>query len=43
MSEFMPHFAPIGVLLFLGAVLLTGASFLLLCYGAVRRSSFFAR
>lgn len=43
MSEFMPHYAPIVILLFLGTVLLMGASFLLLFYGAVRRSSFFAR
>jgi len=43
MSEFMPHYAPVVVLLFLGTVLLIGASFLVLFYGAVRRSSFFAR
>ncbi len=43
MSEFMPHFAPIVVLLFLGTVLLIGASFLILVYGAVRRSAFLAR
>ena len=43
MSEFMPHYAPVAVLLFLGAVLLMGASFLVLFYGAARRSSFFAR
>jgi hypothetical protein len=43
MLEFMPHFAPVVVLLFLGAVLLIGASFLILCYGAVRRSSFFVK
>jgi len=43
MSEFTPHFAPIVVLLFLGTVLLLGVSFLVLFYGAARRSSFFAR
>jgi hypothetical protein len=43
MSEFTPHFAPIVVLLFLGTALLLGASFLLLFYGAARRSSSFAR
>ncbi len=43
MSEFMPHYAPVVVLLFLGTVLLMGASFLVLFYGAARRSSFFAR
>ena len=43
MSEFTPHFAPIVVLLFLGTCLLIGASFLLLFYGAARRSSLFAR
>jgi hypothetical protein len=43
MSEFVPHYAPVVVLLFLGTVLLIGASFLVLFYGAVRRSSFFAR
>jgi hypothetical protein len=43
MSEFMPHFAPIVVLIFLGTVLLLGISFLVLFYGAVRRSSFFAK
>src|SRR5882762_6529039 len=43
MSEFMPHYAPVVVLLFLGTVLLKGASFLVLFYGAARRSSFFAR
>jgi hypothetical protein len=41
--EFTPHFAPVVVLLFLGTALLIGASFLLLFYGAARRSSFFAR
>ena len=43
MSEFMPHFAPIVVLLFLGTTLLMGICFLMLFYGAARRSSFFAR
>jgi hypothetical protein len=42
MSESTPHFAPIVVLLFLGAVLLAGISFVVFVYGAVRRSSFFA-
>jgi hypothetical protein len=43
MSEFTPHFATIVVLLFLGTALLLGVSFLVLFYGAARRSSFFAR
>lgn len=43
MSAFMPHFAPIVVMLFLGSVLLLGMSFLVLFYGAVRRSAFFAK
>jgi hypothetical protein len=43
MSAFMPHFAPIVVLLFLGTALLVGISLLTLFYGAVRRSSFFAK
>ena len=43
MSEFMPPFAPVVVLLFLGTVLLVGASLLVLFYGAVCRSSFFTR
>jgi hypothetical protein len=43
MSEFTPHFAPVVVLLFLGTVLITGVSFLVLFYGAARRSSFFAK
>lgn len=43
MSEFTPHLAPIVVLLFLGTALLLGISFLVLFYGAARRSSFFAR
>jgi len=43
MPEFMPHFAPIVVLLFLGTVLFIGASFLLLFYGAIRRSAFLTK
>ena len=43
MSEFMPHFAPVVVLLFLGTVLLLGASIVVLFYGSVRRSAFFTR
>ena len=43
MSEFTPHFAPVVVLLFLGTALITGVSFLVLFYGAVRGSSFFAK
>jgi len=43
MSEFIPHFAPIVVLMFLGTVFLMGISLLVLFYGAVRRSSFFAK
>jgi hypothetical protein len=43
MSEFMPHFAPVVALLFFGTILLIGASFLVLFYGAIRRSSFFAK
>jgi hypothetical protein len=42
-SEFMPHFAPIVVLLFLGTIFLIGVSFLVLLYGAVRRSGFFTK
>jgi len=42
MSEFTPHFAPVVVLLFLGTALIVGVSFLVLFYGAVKRSSFFA-
>ena len=41
-SEFMPHFAPVVVLFFLGTIFMIGASFLVLLYGAVRRSGFFA-
>jgi hypothetical protein len=43
MSEFMPHFAPVVVLFFLGTIFLIGASFLVLLYGAVRRSGFFTK
>jgi hypothetical protein len=43
MSEFMPHFAPIVVLLFLGTILMLGICFLVLFYGAARRSAFFAK
>lgn len=43
MSEFTPHLAPVAVLLFLGTVLLIVASFFVLFYGVVRRSSFLAK
>src|SRR5260370_11454550 len=43
MPEFMPHFAPIVVLLFLGTVLFIGASFRLIFYAASRRSAFFTK
>jgi len=43
MPEFMPHFAPVVVLLFLGTVLFIGCSFLLLSYGAIRRSAFLTK
>jgi hypothetical protein len=43
MSEFMPHFAPVVVLFFLGTILTIGICFLILLYGAVRRSAFFAK
>jgi len=42
-SKFTPHLAPIVVPLFLGAIFMIGASFLVLLYGAVRRSAFLAR
>jgi len=42
MGESTPHLAPIVVLLFLGAVFLTGVSILVLLYGAARRSRLFA-
>src|SRR5213082_468446 len=43
MSASMPHFAPIVALLFLGTVFVLGISLLVLLYGAVRRSAFFAK
>ncbi len=43
MSAFMPHFAPVVVLLFLGTVFLIGIGFLAMFYGAVRRSAFLAK
>lgn len=43
MSAFMPHFAPIVVLLLLGTIFILGISLLVLFYGAVRRSAFFAK
>jgi hypothetical protein len=43
MSAFMPQFAPIVVLLFLGTIFLLGISFLVLFYGAARRSAFVAK
>lgn len=43
MSAFMPHFAPIVVLLFLGTIFVLGISLLILFYGATRRSAFFAK
>jgi len=43
MSEVTPHLAPIVVLMFLGTLALIALSVLVLFYGAVRRSGFFAR
>lgn len=43
MSAFMPHFAPFVLLLFLGTIFVLGISLLVLFYGAVRRSAFFAK
>ncbi|HYL85739.1 MAG TPA: hypothetical protein VE263_16030 [Candidatus Angelobacter sp.] len=43
MSAFTPHLAPIVVLLFLGTAFLLAISFLVLFYGAARRSPFFSR
>src|SRR5215472_5833517 len=43
MSAFVPHFAPIVVLLFLGTIFILGISLLVLFYGAVRRSAFLAK
>jgi len=42
MFEATPHFAPFAVLLFLGAVFLTGVSILVLLYGSLRRSRLIA-
>ncbi|HKV61690.1 MAG TPA: hypothetical protein VJO16_07250 [Candidatus Acidoferrum sp.] len=43
MSQFMPHFAPVVVLFFLGTIFAIGLCFLVLLYAAVRRSAFFAK
>lgn len=43
MSAYMPQFAPVVVLFFLGNIFMIGVSFLVLVYGAVRRSGFFTR
>jgi hypothetical protein len=43
MAETTPHLAPIVVLLFLGAVFVTGVSLMILLYGAARRSKLYAR
>ena len=43
MSEFTPHFAPIVVLVFLGTAFLVIVSFIMVFYGAVRRSALIAR
>jgi len=43
MTEATPHLAPIVVLLFLGVVFVTCVSFLVLLYGAARRSKLYAR
>lgn len=43
MAESTPPFAPIVVLLLLGAAFATGVSILVLLYGAVRRAKMFAR
>jgi len=43
MSASTPHFAPVVVLLLLGAVFLLGTGLLVLFYGAVRRSTFIAK
>lgn len=43
MYAFMPAFASIVVLFFLGTIFALGLSLLLLFYGAVRRSAFFAK
>ena len=43
MSASTPHFAPVVVLLFLGTIFLLAVGLLVLFYGAVRRSPFFAK
>ena len=43
MSTSTPHFAPVVVLLFLGTIFLLGISLLVLSYGALGRSTFFAK
>ena len=43
MTETTPHWAPVAVLLFLGAVFVTAVSLLVLLYGAARRSMLYAR
>lgn len=43
MPEFMPHFAPIVALMFFGSIFAIGIGFLILFYGAVRRSLFVAK
>src|SRR5258708_19782241 len=43
MPECVAHFAAMVVLLFLGTVLLISCSFLLLSYGAIRRSAFLTK
>ena len=43
MPAFMPPFAPIVVLFFLGTIFAVGLSLLILFYGAVRGSAFFAK
>ena len=42
MSASTPHFAPIVVLLFLGSAFLVVLSFIMVFYGAVRRSALMA-
>jgi hypothetical protein len=43
MTESTPHWAPVVVLLFLGAVFATAVSLLVLLYGAAKRSKLYAR
>jgi hypothetical protein len=43
MAENTPHLAPLVVLLFLGALFVTGVSIVVLLYGAARRSKLYAR